>query len=88
MKIKEGFVLREVMGSSVVIATGEASKNFRGMIRLNRTAAEIWKLIGIGYNKEQIKKALLEIYETDRETVEADLEKAIETLFEHGFIEL
>ena len=35
MRIKEGFVLREVAGQVVVIATGEASKGFHGMIKLN-----------------------------------------------------
>lgn len=35
MKIKEGFVLREIAGKAVVIAVGEASKTFHGMINLN-----------------------------------------------------
>ena len=30
MKIKEGFVLRELGGQYVVVALGEASKNFNG----------------------------------------------------------
>ena len=32
MRIKKGFVLREVAGQIMVIATGEASKDFHGMI--------------------------------------------------------
>ena len=32
MRIKNGFVLREVAGQNMVIATGEASKDFHGMI--------------------------------------------------------
>ena len=48
MKIKEGFVLRTVMGNNVVVAVGEASKSFRGMIKLNGTATAIWKLIEEG----------------------------------------
>ena len=32
MKINEGFVLREVAGQAVVIAVGEASEKFHGMI--------------------------------------------------------
>ena len=33
VKVKAGFVLREVGGQTVVIATGEASENFHGMIK-------------------------------------------------------
>ena len=35
MKLKPGFVLREVAGQALVIATGELSKQFKGMIKLN-----------------------------------------------------
>ena len=35
MRTKKGFVLREVGGQTVVIATGEASENFHGMDKLN-----------------------------------------------------
>lgn len=43
MKIKNGFVLRDVGGQAVVIAVGEASKTFHGMINLNVTGKEIWQ---------------------------------------------
>ena len=39
MKVKNGFILRKVGKQFVVAATGEASKNFNGMIRLNEEAA-------------------------------------------------
>ena len=43
MKIKKGFVLRDVAGRSVVVATGTAAKKFRGMIILNDTGKDIWQ---------------------------------------------
>ena len=54
MKIKDGFVLRSVMGNNVVIAVGEASKSFRGMVQLNESAAEIWKHIENGRSRDEI----------------------------------
>lgn len=36
MKIKNGFVLRDVGGQAVVIAVGEASKTFHGMDNLKQ----------------------------------------------------
>ena len=35
VRIKDGFVLRDVAGQTVVIATGEASRDFHGMVKLN-----------------------------------------------------
>lgn len=48
MKIKDGFVLRDITGDTVVIATGEISKTFHGMIRLNSTGKEIWEILSSG----------------------------------------
>ena len=48
MKIRKGFVLREVAGRQVVIATGDAAKNFNGIIKLNESAVMLWKLIEKG----------------------------------------
>ena len=45
MKIKEGFVRRNVGGSDVVVAVGKASVEFNAMINLNSTGAFIWSLL-------------------------------------------
>ena len=54
MKIKKGFVLRDVAGRSVVVATGAAAKKFRGMIMLNDTGKEIWIRLQKGMDQEEI----------------------------------
>ena len=64
MKIKEGFVLREVMGQSVAVPVGENSKQFHGMIKLNATGAEIWKDLEKGLTKEQIAQRIVDEYES------------------------
>lgn len=87
MKIKEGFVIRKVMGNHVVIATGEQSKTFHGMVKLNNTAAEIWEHIAKGLSEEDIVKTMLESYDVDEQTLRQDVSKTIETLTEQGFVE-
>ena len=52
MKIKEGFVVREIAGQSVVIAVGAASKIFNGIIKLNETGKIIWTKLSEGAGKE------------------------------------
>ena len=88
MKIKEGFVVRKVMGNNVVIATGAQSKNFHGMVKLNDTAAEIWGYIAKGMDAEMICKTMLEKYDVDESTLKADVKATLETLITQGFVEL
>lgn len=80
MKIKEGFVLREVMGNYVAVAVGEASKSFRGMIKLNATAADIWNCVSQGMDEDGIYDVLFAKYEVDEEKLRADIKTTLETL--------
>ena len=88
MRVKEGFVLREVMGKKVIIAVGEASRTFRGMVQLNGSAAEIWEHIAAGLSKTEIVDSMLQKYDVDRQKLEADVEKSISLFLENGMIEL
>ena len=47
MKIKDGFMLREVASQTMVVAIGEASKTFNGIIRLNPTGKFLWEKLPI-----------------------------------------
>ena len=64
MKIKEGFILRKVGRQFIVAATGEASKNFNGMMRLNAEAAFAFEQLqkGITVATEEALTAILEDY--------------------------
>ena len=80
MKIKEGFVIREIAGQSVVIALGVAAKSYNGMIRLNETAKVIWQCLEKGLDREAIVETILSEYDVDRDLVEKDLDSFINTL--------
>ena len=43
MKIKDGFILRNVAGNNVVVPIGQATIDFNGMIILNDTGAFIFE---------------------------------------------
>ncbi len=87
MKIKDGFVIRKVMDNNVVIALGEASRDFHGMLKLNDTAAEIWEYIAEGKDVDGIVACMLEKYEVEEAKLREDVEKIIKSLTEQGFIE-
>lgn len=80
MKIKNGFVVREIAGKSVVIALGEASKSFHGMIELNGTARIIWDMLAEGKENREIVKAITDSFEIDKDTASADVEHFISAL--------
>lgn len=86
MRMKQGFVLRRVADQYVVIATGEASKDFHGMIKLNQTGADVWNGIVEGKTKEQIAANLSAIYGIDEETANKDVDALIQKMKESGFI--
>ena len=80
MKIKNGFVVREIAGQSIVIALGEATKDFNGMIKLNETGRVIWDMLSNGKTPEEIVARITEEYDVDAETVKKDVDTFINTL--------
>lgn len=84
-KIKEGFLLRTVAGSNIVVPVG--SIDFSGVITLNEVGALIWKKLENGAELDELVDAVLEEYDTDRETALADIEGYIEELKGRGMLE-
>ena len=80
MKIKSGFIVRELAGEYVVVALGEASKIFNGIIKLNDTGKFIWDGLTIGKEKEAILLDMLKEYDVERAQLEADYDRFVETL--------
>jgi hypothetical protein len=87
MKIKKGFILREVGGESVVVPVGELSKQFHGMINLNATGAFLWRFFSTEHTVEEGVDALCAEYEVERERAQEDVEKFVSVLTKNGFTE-
>lgn len=87
MKIKEGFILSEVGGEYIVVAVGRASAGFNGVIKLNETCAEIWKMIERGLDENGIAQALCERYDVNGEKALSDVRSIVAKLTESGIIE-
>ena len=81
MKIKEGFILRDVADKTFVVAVGELSKTFNGIITLNETGKFIWQLLSKETTEAEIvEKLLSECEDAEREVVEKDVKAFIEKL--------
>lgn len=87
MKIKNGFISRNVAGNNVVVAVGEQSRNFNGIIKLNETGMFLWEKLVVGIEREDLIDALLNEYDIDRGTAENDIDAFIEVLKNAGAIE-
>ena len=88
MKIKEGFVLREVAGQAVVIAVGETSKEFHGMINLNATGKLVWQGIEQGLTEAEIVGKLVDQYDVTADKAQVDVHRMIEKMSTAGVLAL
>lgn len=86
MRVKDGFVLREVAGQAVVIATGEASRGFHGMVKLNGTGRDIWQGLSEGLSEERIAECLTRDYEVSAEQAAADVHAFVQRMASEGFL--
>lgn len=85
MKLKEGFVLREVAGSNVVIPTGD-QLNLNMMITLNDTGSFLWKKLEQGASEEELLRAMLTEYQVDEATAKEHIAVFCEKLSSNGFL--
>ena len=81
MKIKKGFLLRQLDGENMVVAVGEAGRTFSGVIRLNDSAAWCWNQMKEETTKEAlIEKMCAEFDGLSPEIAKADLDELLETI--------
>ncbi len=83
MKIKSGFLLRDVAGCKIAVPVGKRTADFNGMINLNGTGAFLWKQLEQGATEDELTAALLEQYEdVDEPTARESVRSFVKTLSE------
>ncbi len=87
MKLKDGFLLKTVAGSKIVVPIGEASASFNGVITLSGSAAYLWEILQAGATEEELLEALLVEYNVERDYAAADLKRFIAKLQSAGMLE-
>lgn len=80
MKIKEGFMLRDVAEQTMVVAIGEVSKEFNGIIRLNSTGKFLWENLQVDTSEQQLVEKLASEYDVDKATAEKDVAAFVKIL--------
>ena len=87
MKIREGFLLRNVAGNNVVVPIGQATLDFNGMMSLDETGAFIFSKMLDGTTKEQLIEDLISEYEVEREIAQKDVDDFIKKVEGEGLLE-
>lgn len=86
MKIKDGFLLRQVAGQTVVLPVG-GDLDLNLMITLNDTGAFLWQHLQEDTDENALVSALLAEYDVDEETARTSVAAFVQKLNEHDFLD-
>ncbi|QAA34510.1 PqqD family protein [Clostridium manihotivorum] len=86
MKIKEGFMLREIVDTWVVVPLGERVVEFNGIMTLSETGALLWKEIEKGKDIDSLVVSITSEYEIDEETALKDTLEFVSKIESHGLL--
>ena len=80
MKIKDGYMLREVANTYVAVPIGKAALDFSGVVTLNGTGTFLWKMLSKEKTEQELLDLLLEEYEIDAASAKKDLSEFLSKL--------
>lgn len=87
MKIKEGFLLRQVGGNNVVVPVGAQAVDFRCIITLNEVGAFLWQKLAADCTVADLVAALLAEYDVTADIATADVERFVANLREKNLLD-
>lgn len=86
MKIKAGYVLRQVADTYMAVPVGNEASKLRGVIALNETGFRIWKELERENTLESIVQRLSGEYEVSMETMRQNVQEFLDVLEEKGLL--
>lgn len=87
MKVKDGFVLREICGENIIIPTGEATMQFNGLMTINEVGVSLWKLLSSNVSFDDLVKGILDEYDIDEKTARNDIQEFLDYLDQYNILE-
>jgi hypothetical protein len=86
MKIDKQFILRQIAGDYVIIPAGKTTLEFNGLITVNEQGAFLWQQLQTECSQEDLVNAVLEEYEIDCDTAQADVAEFVTVLRQRGML--
>lgn len=87
MKIKDGYMLRELDDMAIVVAVGKRAVEFNGMITLNSLGAFIWKCLSTDTTEDKILADILNEYDVDSDSAKKDLSEFLKKIRDAGLMD-
>ena len=88
MRIKENYILKNVVGTWSVFPIGDAVLNLTGILTLNDTGCMLWRMLENGATKKELASRLVEEYDVGYDEAFADVDEFCAKLAEVGCLEL
>lgn len=80
MKFKKEFMLREIVGETILIPMGDSNNHFNGIITINELGKFIWENLESSKDEEDLLHKILEEYEVEEKEAKEDLEEFLDKL--------
>ena len=87
MKIKQDYILREVAGEFIVVPVGSNAVDNNSIMIMTESGAAIWRCIEENYDEAGIVGYLLDNYDVDEATAQADLQEFLQQLRDANLLE-
>ena len=75
MKFKKEFMLREIVGETILIPMGDSNNHFNGIITINELGKFIWENLESSKDEEDLLHKILEEYEVEEKEAKEDLDE-------------
>ena len=80
MKLKMQFILRDIVGETVLVPINESTSSFNGLITINELGKFIWENLEKVETGEELLQLILDEYEVDEDTAKKDLDEFLQVL--------
>lgn len=87
MKVKDGFVLRNVVDEYILMPVDDTILQFDGAVLLNEVSAFIWNKMQTPVSKADLLKSILDEFDVEENVAAKDLDSILETFAGFGIIE-
>ena len=89
MRVKKGFINRNVCGESVLLATGQENIDFTNIISLNETANFLWNELAQreDFTIDDMVELLTGEYEVEADEAKADCQALVQQWTDAGILE-
>lgn len=86
MKRKEGYILRTIGNSYMIVPVMGQSIKVEDMLALNGTGAYLWEQLAKETTQEELVEAILSEYDVDKETASAHIQEFLKKAEQAGIL--